>query len=498
MFLVAFLSGVFFNPFQAQAEELLIEEPPVVESCLESEVFDEETLACVALPPVVIEESPETPCSEGEIFVEETEVCVADTVGEEEVMEIYTPYLEEEYDEEYETQCVLVSDTLTNYAGGSAVLVSDISVFWTALISGAQWIWSEDPAENQDITTTKVFTRTFSLDALPSDASIEIAVDDGYVVSLNGNLVGGDDGESYVNFTNEGKDAYAISLGYFVLGENTLEIEGTNIAWAPEQENPGGVLYKLTLNGVEDDCGDVKNENKGTLVIKKLTQYEENGSFDFNIFNNEEEEIDANVVVNNGVGEVSLQLSSGTYSIIESEQEDWEFTSVTCSYEGESAGSSIPFGHQISIYGGETVTCTFINNYDEDGGGGGNDDSNDSEGGSVLGAATSEEQTCGPLLSTYMRMGIDNNVDEVIKLQDFLNGEIGSELPLTGFFGPETDTAVRAFQLKYWEDVLQPWFGLEGSSVQDQDDSTGYVYKTTKWKINNIFCPESEAFPALP
>ncbi len=251
-------------------------------------------------------------------------------------------------------------------------------------------------------------------------------------------------------------------------------------------------------NTYTPDDGD--DYGSGTLVIKKVTQFADEGNFDFDIGGNESF-YDADVVVNNGEGETSLELPTGTYSLTETQQEDWEFGSVTCSYEGESAGSSIPFGHQISIYNGETVTCTFLNNYDDDSGGSGNSVNggpSDDGDGEVLGAVASESQSCGPLLTTFMRMGIDNNGDEVIKLQDFLNGEMGLALPVTGVFGPLTDAAVRAFQLKYWEDVLQPWFGLEGSAIQDQDDSTGYVYKTTKWKINNIFCPDSEAMPVLP
>ena len=76
---------------------------------------------------------------------------------------------------------------------------------------------------------------------------------------------------------------------------------------------------------------------------------------------------------------------------------------------------------------------------------------------------------------------------------------MGSGLPLTGFFGPLTDAAVHAFQLKYWEEVLQPWFNIEGSAILDQDDSTGYVYKTTQRMVNNIFCPSLNLpIPPLP
>ncbi|MBI5645121.1 hypothetical protein HY970_03415, partial [Candidatus Kaiserbacteria bacterium] len=61
----------------------------------------------------------------------------------------------------------------------------------------------------------------------------------------------------------------------------------------------------------------------------------------------------------------------------------------------------------------------------------------------------------------------------------FLNGETGTSLPISGFFGVLTENAVKAFQLKYAADILTPW-GIT--------EPTGYVYKTTLWKINMIYC----------
>ncbi len=132
------------------------------------------------------------------------------------------------------------------------------------------------------------------------------------------------------------------------------------------------------------------------------------------------------------------------------------------------------------------------------GGGGGNknkDDDGEVLGESTDGPKTNPDGTCIPLLHTYMRQGsMTNDVQEVIDLQNFLNKEMNAGLPVTGFFGPLTDAAVRAFQIKYKSEVLDPWvkFGLT-------DQSTGYVFKTTQWKINNIYCaPISFPMPPLP
>lgn len=131
------------------------------------------------------------------------------------------------------------------------------------------------------------------------------------------------------------------------------------------------------------------------------------------------------------------------------------------------------------------------------GGGGGNPS------GSVLGVSTSAPEgqvlgaSCTILLNDYLRLGYKNNAEEVSKLQQFLNDHMQSNLPVTGFFGPMTDKAVRVFQLGYKSDVLAPWVPL--GFMPTDSTTTGYVYKTTQWKINMIHCPDLNLpFPQLP
>lgn len=128
------------------------------------------------------------------------------------------------------------------------------------------------------------------------------------------------------------------------------------------------------------------------------------------------------------------------------------------------------------------------------GGGGGGGGSSNSQG-SVLGAST---DSCDALLMTYLSEGTTNSADEVTKLQGFLNENLGITLPVTGIFGSQTNAAVRQFQTKYWEDILKPWFAVPGSGITSKDTPSGYVYKTTKWKINDLYCPGSEALPQIP
>lgn len=143
-----------------------------------------------------------------------------------------------------------------------------------------------------------------------------------------------------------------------------------------------------------------------------------------------------------------------------------------------------------SVSADHTIHAIFVGEGSGGGGGGGSSSS-------VLGAATDEpssEAACVPLLHTYLRMGIANDAQEVMDLKGFLNGEMNLSLPVDSNFDEATDKAVRAFQMKYKSEVLDPWiaFGFTG-------ESTGFVFKTTQWKINSIHCaPTVYPFPALP
>lgn len=131
------------------------------------------------------------------------------------------------------------------------------------------------------------------------------------------------------------------------------------------------------------------------------------------------------------------------------------------------------------------------------GGGRGRSGGSNRSTGEVLGASTEGEvlgAAC-PLLTDFMREGMANDAGQVSLLQQFLNTEMGLALPVTGFFGGLTTAAVNAFQLKYQPEVLAPWAPFGYSPTQP----TGYVFKTTLWKINDIACPDLDApFPALP
>ena len=94
-------------------------------------------------------------------------------------------------------------------------------------------------------------------------------------------------------------------------------------------------------------------------------------------------------------------------------------------------------------------------------------------------STTASISSCDPLISSYLRQGMRNDVVEVKKLQQFLNEDIQAHLPITGFFGSMTNTAVRVFQIKHKNQILTPL----GLTVP-----TGAVYSATKRQINTLAC----------
>ncbi|TSD02569.1 MAG: hypothetical protein Athens071416_626 [Parcubacteria group bacterium Athens0714_16] len=92
--------------------------------------------------------------------------------------------------------------------------------------------------------------------------------------------------------------------------------------------------------------------------------------------------------------------------------------------------------------------------------------------GSVLGQ-------CNYLLE-FLKLDANNSPQEVTKLQIFLRNYEGfKNLNVTGVFDQETYSAVIEFQNKYKTDILLPW---------NHNEPTGFVYITTKKKINEIYC----------
>lgn len=104
----------------------------------------------------------------------------------------------------------------------------------------------------------------------------------------------------------------------------------------------------------------------------------------------------------------------------------------------------------------------------------------------VLGMATSTSASCDMYLTAFLRFGkSDNDMEQVKRLQHVLLQE-GSVLEENGVFDEATLKAVHAFQLKYASEILAPW---------SLKTSTGFVYLTTRKKVNEIYCKETAQFP---
>lgn len=110
------------------------------------------------------------------------------------------------------------------------------------------------------------------------------------------------------------------------------------------------------------------------------------------------------------------------------------------------------------------------------GGGGGG-------GGSVLGTTT---PSCDTHITTFVRMGQKNDPEQVKRIQNVLKSFEGADLEESGEYDDKSEAAVRAFQLKYAEEILTPW-GIK--------QPTGYVFLTTRKKLNEVYCKNTKMFP---
>ncbi|MEX0930158.1 MAG: DUF4114 domain-containing protein [Candidatus Paceibacterota bacterium] len=99
--------------------------------------------------------------------------------------------------------------------------------------------------------------------------------------------------------------------------------------------------------------------------------------------------------------------------------------------------------------------------------------------GEVLGV-----QSC-TYLEDFLHINWTNDPVEVAKLQYFLREFEGYDIDMTTVFDQHTFNTVVQFQERYFDQVLAPWGHTAG---------TGFVYITTKTRINEIVCQRQIAF----
>lgn len=159
----------------------------------------------------------------------------------------------------------IVSNSQTTFSGddgaGNAVHLTFQHPNWTAdldgghvggppndgLNDGSFWIWA---TQGTSLVTsqTNTFMRTFNVSGPIIGATLYIAADNYYTVTLNGNAVGSEQ-VSNVNFSAATEDTYVVAPASFVQGLNTLTIVGTNEGGGGPPTNPGGILFKLVVDG---------------------------------------------------------------------------------------------------------------------------------------------------------------------------------------------------------------------------------------------------------
>lgn len=385
---------------------------------------------------------------------------------------------------------------------------------WTASIPGATWIWNTLFVEDTEVSTTKTFKETFTATNI-SDATLNLAADNTYKLYLNGQLVVDNTQEN--NYSNFSQDSYSYAElgGYLQDGENTLEVEVTNLPLRNSSKfsNPAGALFNLVVTA-EEGCAVttepevIIGETPDTFMITgtKYTSVEgaESAPYaGYEITLSQGEFSQSTTTDING--EYYFEVEAGDWVVSETLGDNWTQDSVLQNgneVTTESAVESCDFAVTDSV---ESVyNCDFYNSYTEpvvetpvvdppaqrrsSNSGGTRTLRTASPAPLVLGASTS---MC-PFLTEFMQIGDVNNSMEVTKLQLFLNifknvyG--GTDNPVTGAFGAVTDANVKTFQEYYRTEVLDPWFE---KGIVPHDRPTGFVYKTTLWKINSLVCPEA-------
>ncbi len=386
----------------------------------------------------------------------------------------------EDNDESNEAlQCLVYSDTthVVKSTGLLAKAVSFINENWVS-IPNALWMWKTAVIENPEIEQSETFVKKITLVDVPGSAVMNIAADNGFLVTINGVTTIDKLSDEYA-FTSVGK--YNITP-YLVEGLNTIEITVRNAPFvdATPEINPAGFVYTLDIRGAV--CG----ENTGPLVNAGENQSKTLPTTTATLSGSATDS--DGVIISYLWEQVSgpegviisspTKAESGLTGLLEG---TYVFKLTATDNDGVSASDEISI--VVSRAQSSIVSSGVIL--------GGSGRVLGASAGQVLGDATS----CGIYLNDYLKMGANNDKEEVKKLQQFLNTYMGSTLLVDGIFGGKTFASVKAFQAKEKDLVLNPWKNYGNKTGKP----TGYVYKTTKTRINNIMCETLNLqIPQLP
>ncbi len=374
-----------------------------------------------------------------------------------------------------EASQTIFSDKDTQVDANNAVPLSFIHPAWTAAIPGATWIWVTDPVESptNDADLTKKFTRTFSITGTPTSGTLDIASDNHYTAKVNGNVLPVVFNEN--NFQLGTQDSYDIS-SYLVTGLNTVEIEVTNKEIGESGDpaaNPAGLLYKISLTNNECEVPPGGDENLSPVANagpdQNLTLPTSSTNLDGTASTDPDGTITSYVWTFVSGPSTVDPADTASPAISGLVQGTYVFKLTVTDNDGATDDD------EVTIVVSPATTPPNDDNTNRSSSSGGS--RRVKPVGQVLGAETS---VCNFAIDTYMRRGYQNNTSQVIILQNLLNKYLGTKLTPDGNYGASTEAAVKAFQIKYGDNILKPW-GLTSP--------TGIFYKTTLVQAKNLECP---------
>ena len=277
------------------------------------------------------------------------------------------------------------------------------------------------------------------------------------------------------NFQLGTQDSYDIS-SYLVSGSNTIEIEVTNKEIGENGDpaaNPAGLLYKISLTNNECKVPPNDDENLSPIANAGPDQTLTLPTNSTNLDGTASTDPDGTIV------SYVWAFVSGPSTIDPSDVVNPPLTGLL---EGSyvfkltvTDNDGATDDDEVTIIVSPATTPPGDNNNNRSSSSGGSRKAKPL--GQVLGAETS---VCNFAIDTYMRRGYKNDTNQVKILQNLLNKYVGTKLTPDGEYGASTEAAVKAFQIKYGDNVLKPW-GLTSP--------TGIFYKTTLVQAKNLECP---------
>jgi hypothetical protein len=148
----------------------------------------------------------------------------------------------------------IVSNEDDQVGANDAVLVTFFHEAWDAVVTGASWIWSDNPVVDPVGETNKTFTKSFTWSGDEADivsATLTIAADNSYDAEINSTSAASSTVEN-----NFGASTVHDVTDLIETGSNTIEVDVKN--WALSggtiETNPAGLLYKLEIVGENANC----------------------------------------------------------------------------------------------------------------------------------------------------------------------------------------------------------------------------------------------------